>query len=316
MANEDFEYRRTGMLEDEFYEDDDFESNDPAEGEGDDGRSIIDDDNVEDTDDDSQDGADEGLNLETSKDDTDDEDDGDDDDGDDGDDDGDVDPITQRFTQLGLDKKYTDPLAALESIRHADAAITQARQDNSELTRLLVESRKSVPTEEQVKERLPEISDEDFFEDPIGSLKKLGVLGPKENVNVKEEVQNAVNDAIALDRIQRNYETFVSNTQDFGAMMPVMEQIYKENPSMRYLPLDEGAKVLYELAKARSGQTTRKVVAKKTGGDKLTEQKQRANTSSTRNGSTKRRNAPKTEGDLRKMSEAELEAYLGYQADD
>jgi hypothetical protein len=149
------------------------------------------------------------------------------------------DPLITAFREAGLDKKYADPITALRSIPERDRFAQQTSQERAALMRQLelAQSKSAEPDK-------PQITGQEFFDDPLGSLKKAGYVSAKEAIAIaKQEGQQEMDQTAA--------EDFVNSTSDFEEYRADADRVLNEMPYLVKLPKLQMVKTCYEVAKAR-----------------------------------------------------------------
>lgn len=203
-----------------------------------------------------------------------------------------VDPVTQRFQELGLDKQYHDVDDMMSRVPETNKHITFMQQENAELHRQLQEQQKSRAEPAQV-------TDEEFLADPLGSIKKMGYV-------TKDEATSLASvEATRVDHI-RQANDFISATPDYRKMEPAMMQLLEEMPEVKALPAATGMRLLYAEAKRR--MPSEKIVEPADPG-----KKSRASTSG---GQTKVRHTGPSLEEYGNMTPEQIEEKLGFASSD
>ena len=201
------------------------------------------------------------------------------------------------FDKYELGGQYKDEEDFYSKAKENNQYRTQLEQQNAELKRRLLET----PERTEAKKEAPAITNEEFFEDPTGSMKKI--MSGMDLVTRAESNQRA-DDAAANALEDGRTERFIANTPDFKEYEETMQEMYRNSPNLDYLPRSEAIALLYKAAK---GEKLAGELSRKSAGKADEDKKSRANTSG---GRSEDRKGSYTETDIDKMSDTELEKFL------
>lgn len=142
-------------------------------------------------------------------------------------------PLEQKFVDLGLDKQFKGGLAeAIERLPNMNKYITDLEAQRNAL------QAQATRTPEPAKPESQGPSDEDWENDPIGTMRRFAD-------STLKTVGETVNQTVA----QVKLDNFIASKPDFNDLRPLMTEKLQENPQLGQLGT-EAIPVLYQMAKA------------------------------------------------------------------
>lgn len=190
-----------------------------------------------------------------------------------------VDPIAERFKELGLDKQFVDVNDMMSRITDTNRHLNTLESTNKELRDKLQGQQKDKP--EPAKQLTREEFQEEFEADPAAAMQKLGLVSQTDMKTLQEQVGTLQTQNERLE-YQADLDRIASNLKDAGGLDDVaaafrlgrppqpgvnklwdaMTSIYDATPGLKTAGIDSLVTVLKPLAEAKLGITGKPVKAK------------------------------------------------------
>ncbi len=134
--------------------------------------------------------------------------------------------------QLGIIKQFGSVENALRQIPETNRYNTQLQQERATWRK---------QQEQTPIEKTPPIDGQSFFDDPAGSLNKMGIPD-------RAEIQRMVTQEAAQMMDNQRVEDFIESKEDYHKREPQMASLYQRMPELDRLPRAMGLDILYRLS--------------------------------------------------------------------
>lgn len=193
--------------------------------------------------------------------------------------DGDTDPdtpaddISKVMTELGLDKTYADPMAALRAVPEQMKALTQAHTSNAEMRQILTELAKS-RTDASATDKEPDLpSNEELIEEfnlnPMATFRKMakseGYVRGEDLGQLTSEVENTaitvrrnslaqgVESLKGLEDVAPFLKEGHTPKPGFNAVWDAMDAEYRSDPAYQELSYAQAIPILHKIVQGANG---------------------------------------------------------------
>jgi hypothetical protein len=190
-----------------------------------------------------------------------------------------VDPIAERFKELGLDKQFVDVNDMMSRITDTNRHLNTLESTNKELREKLQATQEDKP--EVSKQLTREEFQEEFDVDPAAAMQKLGLVSQTDMKTLQDQV-GTLKTANERLEYQADLDRIASNLKDAGGLDDVaaafrlgrppqpgvnklwdtMTSIYDATPGLKTAGIDSLVTVLKPLAEAKLGTTGKPAKAK------------------------------------------------------